>query len=89
MSNFLHEDLKKSLIVELEISIKNNTWATEPCLSRSYADTHTSADQMAYVYALITGKEATSMCENPPHSLDREARKHAHKTNKQTNLAKT
>lgn len=89
MNNFLHEDLKKSLIVELKISVKTNTWAPELCLSWSYADTHASADQTPYVYALTTGKDATSMGENPPHSLAREARKHAHKTNKQTNLAKT
>lgn len=29
MKNFLHEDLEKSLIVELQISIKTKTWAPE------------------------------------------------------------
>lgn len=50
MNNFPHEDLEKSLIVELELSVKTNTWAPELCLSQSYADIHTPTDQTAYAY---------------------------------------
>lgn len=50
MNNFPHEDLEKSLIVELELSVKTNTWAPELCLSQSYADIHTPTDRTAYAY---------------------------------------
>jgi len=50
MNNSLHEDLEKSLIVELEISVRNNTGAPELRGSRSYADVHTPTDQTAYAH---------------------------------------
>lgn len=59
MKNFLHEDLEKGLLVELEISIKTNTWAPE-LAQTSPTDRQTSTEQTVYTYQLTTHKEATS-----------------------------
>lgn len=50
MKNFLHEDLEKGLIVELEISIKTNTWAPELAqASPKQTDRHQLTRQYTYI----------------------------------------
>lgn len=63
MKIFLHEDLEKSLIVELEVSIKTTPWAPELAQSHTDRQTDIHPDQTGCTYRLTTGKEATSSCQ--------------------------